>query len=45
MVAILCTGMFFKGTWKTKFDVALTTPGVFHGINGDIDVSMMNGTD
>jgi serpin B len=35
MVAILCTGMFFKGTWKTKFDVARTTPGVFHGINGD----------
>ena len=44
MVAILCTGMFFKGTWKTKFDVALTTPGVFQGINGNIDVSMMNGT-
>ena len=34
----------FQGTWKTKFDVALTTPGVFQGINGDIDVSMMNGT-
>ena len=44
MVAILCTGMFFKGAWKTKFDAALTTPGVFHGINGDVDVSMMNGT-
>ena len=40
---VLCTAMYFRGVWKTKFDLARMTADTFHGNNGDIQVRMMNG--
>lgn len=43
LLMVLCTAMYFRGVWKTKFDPARTTADTFHGGSGDIPVQMMNG--
>jgi serpin B len=36
------SAMYFDGTWKTKFDKALTSDATFHGTLGDNTVKMMS---
>ncbi len=38
---VLANAMYFKGSWKYKFDKQYTKEGVFHGTDGDSRVEMM----
>lgn len=40
-IMALVNALHFKGTWKYPFDADLTETGVFHGVNGDQNVSYM----
>jgi serpin B len=38
---VLVNAVYFNAAWKAPFDAAITKPGTFHGIGGDVDASFM----
>lgn len=41
-VMILINALYFNAPWEKEFDAELTRKGVFHGVNGDLQVDMMS---
>jgi serine protease inhibitor len=41
-VMFLINAIYFKGSWRTRFDPALTGDAPFHGVSGDQNVRLMH---
>jgi serine protease inhibitor len=44
-VMFLINAIYFKGSWRDRFDPAKTNPGTFHAVGGDQEVPMMRRED
>jgi serpin B len=45
LVALLINAIYFKGSWRERFDAALTQDAPFHGVGGDQPAKLMHRDD